>query len=63
MHKAKGLEWDRVFILDQGKYMPSRWAIMDWQKEQEKNLIYVAYTRPKTSIVAINSDCWRKDPK
>ncbi len=63
VHKAKGLEWDRVFILDQQKYMPSKWALLDWQKEQEKNLIYVAYTRPKTSIISINSDCWRKEAK
>jgi superfamily I DNA/RNA helicase len=49
IHKAKGLESDNVFILNQD-LMPSRWARKDWEKEQEQNLIYVAYTRAKHKL-------------
>jgi len=54
IHKAKGLEWDRVFILDPF-LMPSRWARQQWQKEQEGNIQYVAYTRAKSELCFINS--------
>jgi superfamily I DNA/RNA helicase len=47
IHKAKGLEWDGVAIL-QPNLMPSRAARLDWQMEQERNLAYVATTRAKT---------------
>lgn len=46
VHRAKGLEADRVFILEPDR-MPSPRAKKDWQKQQERNLIYVAWTRPK----------------
>jgi len=49
-HKSKGLEWDRVFIL-RSDLMPSKWARQRWQQEQEKNLMYVAYTRAKKTLV------------
>src|SRR5215468_2155838 len=59
VHKAKGLEFETVFILDFDKYMPSRWAQQDWQKVQEQNLIYVAVTRSKNTLVYIQSECWK----
>jgi superfamily I DNA/RNA helicase len=49
IHKSKGLEADRVFIIHQD-LMPSKYAIKDWEREQEKNLIYVAYTRAKSYL-------------
>lgn len=49
IHKAKGLEADNVHILNP-ELMPSRWAKKEWEKEQEKNLIYVAYTRAKQKL-------------
>lgn len=55
VHKSKGLEWERVYILDFEKYMPSKWAKRDWQKRQEKNLIYVAITRAKMELYFISS--------
>jgi superfamily I DNA/RNA helicase len=58
VHKAKGLEYHTVFILDRGKYMPSRYAKLPWQQEQEKNLIYVAITRAQHTLYYITSDCW-----
>lgn len=49
IHKSKGLEADRVFIIHD-ELMPSKYAIKDWEKEQEQNLIYVAYTRAKSVL-------------
>ena len=60
VHKAKGLEFETVFILDFDKYMPSKWAAQDWQKVQERNLIYVAVTRAKNKLVYIYSDSWKQ---
>lgn len=58
IHKAKGLEWPKVFILDPA-LMPSPWAEQPWQKVQERNLQYVAVTRAKLDLVYINSNCWK----
>lgn len=52
IHKSKGLEWDNVYILDAWR-MPSKYAKQDWQKEQETNLQYVAYTRAKINLAFI----------
>ncbi len=60
VHKAKGLEFPTVFILDFSKYMPSRFAKKDWQMVQETNLIYVAITRAMEKLVYINSDAWKE---
>lgn len=49
IHKSKGLEADRVFIIH-NELMPSKYAIEDWEIEQEQNLIYVAYTRAKSVL-------------
>lgn len=49
IHKAKGLEADNVYILCRSS-MPSKLAVSDWEIEQEKNLIYVAITRPKQKL-------------
>lgn len=54
IHKAKGLEADNVYILDK-KLMPSKFAKQEWEKIQEQNLIYVAYTRAKKVLGFINS--------
>jgi DNA helicase II / ATP-dependent DNA helicase PcrA len=53
VHKAKGLEAARVFWLNHD-YV-SKWARQDWQKQQEKNLRYVAATRAKSELVLIPS--------
>jgi DNA helicase-2/ATP-dependent DNA helicase PcrA len=49
IHKSKGLESERVFILHK-ELMPSKYAKEEWEFEQEKNLIYVAYTRAKKTL-------------
>lgn len=53
IHKAKGLESDNVFILN-SELMPSKWAKKSWEKEQEDNLMYVAYTRAKKNLIFIS---------
>lgn len=50
-HKSKGLEWDRVFILDPNQFDPnSPKNVTQEQKQQEKNAKYVAFTRAKKSL-------------
>ncbi len=53
VHKSKGLEWERVFLLGRQDFMPSKWAKKDWMKVQENNLIYVAITRAKRDLVEV----------
>jgi len=45
-HKAKGLEADRVFVIDR-ELMPAPYARKEWQIVQEYNLLYVVLTRAK----------------
>jgi DNA helicase II / ATP-dependent DNA helicase PcrA len=52
IHKAKGLEADRVFWLNRSQ-CPSKFARQEWQQQQEANLCYVAATRAKKSLVLI----------
>lgn len=53
-HRSKGLEWNRVFLLGREELMPSNFARQAWQKEQERNLIYVAVTRAKQTLVEVH---------
>ncbi len=57
IHKSKGMEWHRVFLLDRD-LMPSKWATRAWMREQEDNLAYVAITRAKSHLSYIDSDSW-----
>jgi superfamily I DNA/RNA helicase len=61
VHKAKGREWDRVFILGFDIYMPSKWAKKSWQKDQETNLMYVAATRARKELVMQIGDLKARD--
>lgn len=61
-HKSKGLEWNRVFLLDREALMPSQMAKQEWQVEQEINLIYVAVTRAKDTLVEVTGVVEEKDP-
>lgn len=49
IHKAKGLEAENVYILCHST-MPSKLAVHNWEKLQEQNLMYVAYTRAKNLL-------------
>ena len=49
IHKSKGLECENVYIACKS-LMPSKNATTKWEKRQEKNLMYVAYTRAKNKL-------------
>ncbi len=53
IHRAKGLENDRVFILEYDKLPPAR--DLEWENIQERNLHYVALTRPKEELYLCDS--------
>lgn len=55
IHKAKGLEAENVYILCHSS-MPSKLAHHDWEKIQERNLMYVAYTRPKLKLGFVSEE-------
>ena len=55
IHKAKGLEADNVYIVC-NSLMPSKSAVKDWEKNQEKCLMYVAYTRPKLKLSFLDEE-------
>ena len=50
VHKVKGLEADRVFIV-RPDLMPLPFNNKQWQIKQEKNLEYVAITRAKNELI------------
>lgn len=56
VHKSKGREFQRVFLMGENIYMPSSYARQDWQLEQERHLQYVAYTRAKSELVLVNME-------
>lgn len=69
VHKAKGMEWPRVFILDT-HLIPPQWLRQkvevsgdDTMLEQEHNLDYVARTRAKEELYYINSQDRDRAPK
>lgn len=55
IHKAKGLEANNVFIICPS-LMPSKSAKQEWEITQEKNLIYVAYTRAKNKLAFVDEN-------
>lgn len=55
-HRSKGREWDRVILLEHGKYCPSKYARKPDQKEQESHLAYVAYTRAKQELLFFDKE-------
>lgn len=46
IHRAKGLEAERVYLLHP-ELLPHPMAKQPWEKDQERNMKYVAYTRVK----------------
>lgn len=50
VHKAKGLEADRVFII-RPDILPNRKSPHAWEIESETNLFYVAITRAKKELI------------
>ena len=55
IHKSKGMEADRVYILNEN-LIPSKYARSPQQVAQEENLRYVARTRAKEELYYLNID-------
>jgi len=53
VHKAKGGEAERVYILQPG-LMPHPKATEAWEVEQERNVLYVALTRSKSELYFVS---------
>lgn len=62
IHKAKGLENERIFFLSP-ELIPSKYATQPWQYEQERNLTYVAVTRAKLELVYVRGNKFVEDIK
>ena len=52
IHRAKGLEADRVILLNRSQ-MPDEMASTPTEIEQENNLLYVAHTRAKKTLIFV----------
>ncbi|KAI9011788.1 P-loop containing nucleoside triphosphate hydrolase protein [Hyaloraphidium curvatum] len=60
VHKAKGLERARVVIVqpwDCPFFPRGERGAMQWEREQEANLIYVALTRSKAELLLVDINC------
>ena len=55
IHKSKGREFPRVFLLGRQAYMPSPYARKEWQQVQETNLEYVAVTRAQCELIDVTA--------
>jgi superfamily I DNA/RNA helicase len=55
IHRSKGDEADRVFILECNFLPYSKPEMPEWQLKQEANLAYVALTRAKESLMLVPS--------
>lgn len=53
-HRSKGREWERVFLWEHYQRCPSKAARQQWQRDQEDNLAYVAFTRSKHTLAFVN---------
>jgi DNA helicase-2/ATP-dependent DNA helicase PcrA len=56
VHRAKGLEAERVYILRPSLLPLKRKDMQPWELEQEHNCQYVAYTRSKRELYFITDD-------
>lgn len=56
IHRSKGLEADRVFVLKPDKMRLSWKGQLAWQAEQEANLEYVGLTRAKKDLYFVYDD-------
>lgn len=55
IHKAKGLESDRVFFLmPRGAECPHPMAKSAWQREQEYNCLYIGVTRARLELIYVS---------
>lgn len=59
IHRSKGREWNRVYLIGRNRYQPSPYAKAEWEHRQEDNLAYVAVTRAKVELVEVEVP-WKK---
>ena len=60
-HRSKGLENQRIFLL-QPNDLPLTWeGQQNWQLQQEQNLLYVALTRAKAELILVGEPDWLAD--
>ena len=58
LHSAKGLEFERVYILDVNEgCMPYQKAVLDPEIEEERRMFYVGMTRARKNCICIQ---WRR---
>lgn len=63
MHRAKGLEWDEVFIIDANEDItPYYKAENSKEIEEERRMFYVAATRAKTKLTICSIEKRNKTP-
>jgi DNA helicase-2/ATP-dependent DNA helicase PcrA len=55
VHRAKGLEAERVFII-RPELMPHKLAVQPWQQIQESNIRYISLTRSKSELYFVAGD-------
>jgi superfamily I DNA/RNA helicase len=53
IHRAKGLEWDHVYVDATEGLLPHKKAVTREQQDEEQRLFYVAITRPKTKLTIV----------
>lgn len=53
-HKSKGLEWNRVIVLDNDDFQSKNPKMPPHQKIQEENIQYIAWTRAKHELILAN---------
>jgi superfamily I DNA/RNA helicase len=52
-HRAKGREWEHVFLFEHAQRCPAKAARQAWQINQENNLAYVAITRAMNTLTYV----------
>lgn len=55
IHQAKGLEADTVVVWEWDR-CNSAYSTLEWQKQQDRNLLHVAKTRAKTRLILARSE-------
>lgn len=55
VHRSKGLEADRVFIIEENRLPMYRKGMQDWQRQQEDCIHYVALTRARKELYCVSA--------
>ncbi len=55
VHKSKGMEWERVYLLGRKSLMGGE-CRKEWQTKQERHLCYVAVTRTMDTLIEVEAE-------